>query len=184
MSPQVTVALIELAGQALWPAVTVFLIIFVVRALNSGALVKIFPDGGTISFGDAKLEVRKAVDVAGKAIDEIPGISKTFTINADDKAVDAELDPYDLVMKTWYELSDAITNLSVRHGGLNDRRQVWTNIESLVGHGQITESEKGAVRDLQKARNSIRRLQEVDRESAEKFSENARRLSELFRSKE
>ena len=180
MEKEVAVALINLGGSLLWPAVAVFGIIFVVKSLESGWLQRVLPDGGTISLGDAKLSISRSIRDAESAVDKISAVPKEAFVSEAEEKFDEESDPYDLVMDTWYALADAITAFAVIHGGADDRRRVWENLERLVDRGKLLEAEKGAVRDLQKARNSIRRLGSVDRVTAEKFAETARRLTASF----
>ena len=180
MQKEVVVALIELFGDLAWPIAALIAAIYFINTLKSGILTKILPDGGTISFGDARVEVRKNLEEAEHATESLRDIPEEVPLSRDEENFDDVTEPYDLVMDTWYELADAITGFAVAHGGEDDRRKVWTNLEHLVYCGQLSEEKKGAVRDLQKARNSIRRLQEVDRTSAKRFAETARKLTNNF----
>lgn len=180
MSNEISIALIALIGSALWPGVAVFGILYILKALKSGWLQRVLPEGGTISFGDAKLEVGRSLQHAEDVADKLTEVPKVAEITAADEKADRESEPYDIVMDSWYSLADSITKFSVQHGGYDDRRQVWSNLEILVDKSQLREAEKGAVRDLQKARNSIRRLKAVDRETAVRFAETARRLTRSF----
>ena len=180
MDKDIAVALIKLVGAALWPLVFILIAAYLFKALKSGVLNSILPHGGAISYGDARLEVKRALDNAESSTEAVSSASELPVLSETDAALDEEAEPYDLVMDTWYDLSDAITNFAVKHGGDADRRQVWSNLERLVDKNIISEAQKGAVRDLQKARNSIKRLQVVDRESAKNFAETARRLTSIY----
>lgn len=180
MQKDVAVALIQLVGASFWPAVAIFGIVYFQKALASGLLQRVLPNGGSISLGDAKFEVGRSVQNAEEAADSLATVPKEAIVSQADQIEDENSNPYDLVMDTWNELANSVTKYSVKHGGYDDRRQVWSNLEILVAKGKLLEAEMGAVRDLQKARNSIRKLGIVDKATAIKFAETARRLSASF----
>lgn len=176
---------VTFVGHIAWPIVALIIGLKLVSELKSGLLAKIVRPGGTIEYAGVKLRVSEDTEQARHSVEalgiklETPNYAEPVDAGPYDPKID-DLPPYEVVMTAWSDLAEIITQIAVRYKGYDDRRQVWANAEILRKKKVIDANTLEAVRDVQSARNSIRRTGEVDRDTARSYARSAYSLKKAF----
>ncbi|MCA2370851.1 hypothetical protein ATU3B_04370 [Agrobacterium genomosp. 3 str. CIP 111-78] len=166
----------SIIGHLAWPLVALIIAYWLVRELRSGLLSSLLPHGGTLKAAGIELEVK----AAGAAL-AAAGVEKTMPQPGENRTIELIEDetPYDVIIKSWREVSGLIADLAARHGGRRDARYTYNNLDTLTATGAISAEIADAARALFRARNSARRLppEEVTQDDAYAFAVNAGSLA-------
>jgi hypothetical protein len=170
-----------------WPIVALIVGFRLIAELKGGLVAKIVQPGGTIEYGGTKLTVAKIETVerelqAEAAVEGHTLVEPTYasTDASSDLSIDENLTPYEVVMTAWGELARAITDVASKYDGEDDLRKVWGNVETLRDKSVIVQAIFDQVRELQTARNSVRRTGDISRDAATSFARSAFALKQKF----
>ncbi|GAA3703086.1 hypothetical protein GCM10022268_10980 [Sphingomonas cynarae] len=175
---------LQLGGQMAWPLAALVIMFVLLKEIKDGIVAKIIPRGGTLKYGE--FTISGEIDAGQEAIvtADVPLATPEYALPSPDH-VSGNLTPYEVVMKAYSGMAEALVELAAQHDGWIDQRYVKDNIEWLLAKKVIDGGLFGAIRSSQRARNSIRRLGEdsVTEADARAFAETAYSAERALRDK-
>lgn len=174
--------LAQLVGSLAWPLTALFLGLMILRELKNGLLAKLMPYGGSVKGPGFELQANAAFQRQTTAAKQAATKANVAVVEQERADPEKDLTPYDQVIDAWRELATVFTAKAVHHGGVDDKRKIYLNIENLRTKAIFDEAVLDSVSDLFQARNSVRKLgadsiAEVD---AETFVQTATALTKVF----